>query len=125
MLPNRVPLEDSSWGLIELIETGGVQERRLPDAGVRVTAQVWPDKVQHALVLPIKGSGQGRLAGFLIVGVSPRRPLRAIIGRVDCRMVVDRRRVPIVPSGSVTPPRRIDCSLDRHRWNCSSATNAC
>ena len=27
------------------------------------------------MVLPIKGSGQGRLAGFLIVGVSPRRPL--------------------------------------------------
>jgi PAS domain S-box-containing protein len=75
VLPDRMPLDGSPWRLTELIETGCVQELRLPEAGIQITAQVWPDPVQHALVLPIKSSGQGRTAGFLIVGVSPRRPL--------------------------------------------------
>ena len=40
-----------------------------------MTAGPWPDLVQRALVMPLKGSGTQPLTGFLILGVSPRRPL--------------------------------------------------
>jgi signal transduction histidine kinase len=43
--------------------------------GIEIAAGPWPDLVQRALVLPLKGSGQQGLAAFLIVGISPRRPL--------------------------------------------------
>jgi PAS domain S-box-containing protein len=36
---------------------------------------VWPDPPQTALVLPVMQSGQDRLAGFLVAGISPRRAL--------------------------------------------------
>jgi PAS domain S-box-containing protein len=34
---------------------------------------VWPEPPQSAIVLPVMQSGQDRLAGFLVAGVSPRR----------------------------------------------------
>ena len=49
--------------------------RDLPQLGIKVPAGPWPDPVQRALVLPFKGAGATRLPGFLVVGVSPRRPL--------------------------------------------------
>ena len=36
---------------------------------------VWPEPPNTALVMPIGASGQDRAAGFLVAGVSPRRPL--------------------------------------------------
>jgi len=45
----------------------------LPQRGLRVSAGVWADHVQQALVLPLLNAGQERLVGFLIAGVSPRR----------------------------------------------------
>jgi PAS domain S-box-containing protein len=36
---------------------------------------VWPESPHTAVVLPIRASGQERLAGFLVAGISPRRPL--------------------------------------------------
>ena len=36
---------------------------------------VWPEAVHTARVMPIRASGQDRAAGFLVAGVSPRRPL--------------------------------------------------
>ena len=47
----------------------------LPALGVHMTAGPWPDPVQRALVVPLKGSGTQPLTGFLILGASPRRPL--------------------------------------------------
>jgi PAS domain S-box-containing protein len=47
----------------------------LPARGLRIAASPWPDPVQNALVLPMKSAGQERIIGFLIAGVSPRRPL--------------------------------------------------
>ena len=35
----------------------------------------WPESPHTAVALPLRASGQDRLAGFLIAGVSPRRPL--------------------------------------------------
>ena len=35
----------------------------------------WPEPAQQAVVLPMAKPGQTRLAGFVVAGVSPRRPL--------------------------------------------------
>lgn len=42
--------------------------------GLHVPAGQWPDPVLEAMTLPIKSAGQERLSGFLVAGVSPRRP---------------------------------------------------
>ncbi|HTU17007.1 MAG TPA: PAS domain S-box protein [Gemmataceae bacterium] len=39
----------------------------------RLRCGAWPDPPQSAIVLPIMHSGQDRLAGFLVAGISPRR----------------------------------------------------
>jgi signal transduction histidine kinase len=39
----------------------------------RLHCGVWPDPPQSAIVLPVMQSGQDRLAGFLVAGISPRR----------------------------------------------------
>ena len=76
LLPPELALTDSLWPLSQLLASGAVQElQHLPQAGIDIAAGPWPEPVQRALVLPLKGSGQEGLAGFLIAGVSPRRPL--------------------------------------------------
>lgn len=49
--------------------------RGVDGLGGRVAADPWPDAIQHAMVLPLKVGGQGRLAGLLIIGLNPRRPV--------------------------------------------------
>ncbi len=53
----------------------GQQVADLPARGVYIDAGPWPDLVQHGFVMPLKGSGQDKFTGFLVVGISPRRPL--------------------------------------------------
>ena len=36
---------------------------------------VWPEPPHTAMVMPIGASGQDRIVGFLVAGISPRRPL--------------------------------------------------
>ena len=43
---------------------------------MRLSGGEWPEAVRDALVLPIYAA-QDQLAGLLVVGVSPRRPLDA------------------------------------------------
>jgi PAS domain S-box-containing protein len=75
-VPPELGVTNSLWPLAELIVSESVQElHHLPQIGIHITAGPWPDLVQRGLLLPIKGSGQQGLAGFLIVGISPRRPL--------------------------------------------------
>ena len=75
-MPPELGLTNSLWPLAELIDSETVQElQHLPKIGIDIAAGPWPDLVQRGLLLPIKGSGQQGLAGFLIVGISPRRPL--------------------------------------------------
>ncbi len=38
-------------------------------------SSAWPEPVEHALVLPLSGTRQGQLAGFMVTGISPRREL--------------------------------------------------
>ena len=76
LAPADLALTNALWPLAELIHSEAAQElQRLPQLGIEIPAGHWPDLVQRGLVLPLKGSGQEGLAGFLIVGVSPRRPL--------------------------------------------------
>jgi PAS domain S-box-containing protein len=71
------PLINGSLPLFkELLDSETTQLMRdLPALGVRVAAGPWPDLVQEAMLLPLKGSGTETLAGVLMVGVSPRRSL--------------------------------------------------
>jgi PAS domain S-box-containing protein len=90
-LPAELTTTDSPWPLARLIETEAVQQLdQLPHIGIQIPAGPWPDLVQRALLLPLKGSGQQGLAGFLIVGTSPRRPLdeayRSFLGLVAGQM---------------------------------------
>jgi signal transduction histidine kinase len=77
-LPEALPLDRSCdpWPIAALIAGEATQEVcELPRLGVRVAAGPWPDLVQRALVIPLKRAGTQPVTGFLIVGVSPRRPL--------------------------------------------------
>ena len=75
-LPNSLSLGDDAWHLPLLLRTELAQE--LPDLlplGIRIPAGPWPDPVKRALLLPLQDAGREGLAGFLIAGISPRRPI--------------------------------------------------
>ncbi|MBL9149594.1 MAG: PAS domain S-box protein [Phycisphaerae bacterium] len=42
-----------------------------PDA---IVSPEWPEPIRRAVVVPMTKSGQGQLSGFLVAGISPRRP---------------------------------------------------
>ena len=66
----------SPWPIGALVESEATQlVRELPTQGIAISAGPWPDLVQDALVLPLKGSGTLPLTGFLIAGASPRHAL--------------------------------------------------
>jgi PAS domain S-box-containing protein len=64
MLPSGID-DNSPWSAPQL---------DLPQLGISIPAAPWPDLVQRAVGLPLKGSSTESLAGLLIVGISPRRP---------------------------------------------------
>jgi PAS domain S-box-containing protein len=65
--PSACPLDRvAATGRAELVE--GLEPRFGP-----LRCGVWPDPPQSAIVLPVMQSGQDRLAGFLVAGISPRR----------------------------------------------------
>ena len=76
-LPATVLVDESSWPIRQLIQSETPQEVSLPDLGIAIPAGPWPDLVKQALLMPLKGSGSDTHAGFLLVGVSPRRPFDA------------------------------------------------
>ncbi len=64
------------WPLAAVLETGRAEV--LTDLGRHfghLPAGPWPEPPHTAVALPLRKSGQDRLAGFLVAGVSPRRPL--------------------------------------------------
>jgi PAS domain S-box-containing protein len=73
--PPELELTGSPWPLSALIETQRGQELDLAALGIDFPLGAWPDRVKKALLLPLNGAGQQELAGFLLVGISPRRPL--------------------------------------------------
>ena len=75
-LPERLNLEDppDGWPLRALYEGESAQElSSLPALGVEVTLPPWPEPVDRAVLLPLKSAGK-EPAGFLVAGLSPRRP---------------------------------------------------
>lgn len=69
-------LAGDGWPLRTVRETG--QAEIVTDLGNKfgvLRGELWPEPIHTAVVLPVRKSGQDRLAGFLVVGVSPRRPL--------------------------------------------------
>ena len=63
------------WKLGELCATQLKQSiEDLSRLDFEVPGVAWPGQARRAMVLPLTGAGQERLSGFLIAGVSPRRP---------------------------------------------------
>ena len=70
--------EHHVWPLAEVARTReAVEVSNLPDRVGAFTAPLWPDLIQTALVIPLGTPGQSTPAGFLIVGLSPRRVVDA------------------------------------------------
>jgi PAS domain S-box-containing protein len=79
VMPSELAMTDSPWPLAQMMSSQSVQNlQHLPQLGIEIPAGPWPDLVQRGKVLPLRGSGQQGLVGFLIVGISPRRPLDEI-----------------------------------------------
>ncbi len=63
------------WSFDVVRHTGAALERSdLSHTVGVVRAGAWPEPVKQAVVLPVAKPGQARPTGFLVVGVSPRRP---------------------------------------------------
>src|SRR5581483_2151735 len=81
LLPAAMPVSanayDSPWPLaVALQEKRAVEVLGLMDRDIQVPGKSWPEPVRDALVVPMQAAND-QLAGLLIVGVSPRRPLDA------------------------------------------------
>ncbi|MCU0760968.1 MAG: ATP-binding protein [Steroidobacteraceae bacterium] len=77
-LPPRMALADPSTPphIRELLATGSLQHvTGLPGHGIAVPATPWPELLQQALVVPLKGSGVDGPFGFMLAGISTRRVL--------------------------------------------------
>lgn len=74
--PHKVVLnEDASpWPFSQALVSGAL-DFMLSGILTGLPGGPWPEPSQHAMVLPITHPGQTQLAGILIAGVSPRRPL--------------------------------------------------
>jgi PAS domain S-box-containing protein len=76
VLPRTLEASNTPLPFEALLRSEAVQHvAHLPQCGIEVAAGPWPDRVQDAFLLPLKGSGGDRLAGFLVAAASPRRPL--------------------------------------------------
>ncbi len=75
-LPATLDIDDPAWPVRQLMQDEANQELNgLPRMGITIPSGPWPDLVQRALLLPLKCAGSESLAGLLMVGISPRRPL--------------------------------------------------
>lgn len=78
--PQSIPLRPDAaardpWRISALCDMGqrqGIDD--LTRLDFVTAAMSWPGQAKRAVVLPLIGAGQERLVGFLIAGVSPRRP---------------------------------------------------
>ena len=69
------PASQDRWKLADLCTTQLRQSiDELSRLEFEVPAVAWPGQARRAVVLPLTGAGQERLLGFLIAGVSTRRP---------------------------------------------------
>ena len=67
--------DQTRWPLRTVMQTGQLEVvNDLPRRFGELPGSALPKSSQNAVVLPIMQSGQGRLAGFFVSGVSPLRP---------------------------------------------------
>ena len=67
---------DPGWPFQAVLHTNSAAEiMDLSERYGELPGGVWPEPSHTARVMPIGGSGQDRVTGFLVAGVSPRRPL--------------------------------------------------
>ncbi|HZU36375.1 MAG TPA: ATP-binding protein [Gemmataceae bacterium] len=65
----------NNWPLRSVMESGRAEVIQDLDASLaHLQIGVWPEPPHAAAVLPVRKSGQEQLAGFLVAGLSPRRP---------------------------------------------------
>lgn len=75
--PEVIDLQEatSPWPFSQVTETGGgVEVDGLTERLGPLKVGVWPEPPRTAMVLPLAKPGQTQPAGFLVAGVSPRRP---------------------------------------------------
>ncbi|WP_377155364.1 GAF domain-containing protein [Roseateles sp. UC29_93] len=75
--PELISLLDppDGWPLQDLAAGGAARDLPdMPALGVSLTLPPWPETLTRAVLLPLRSAGKD-LAGFLVLGVSPRRPL--------------------------------------------------
>ncbi len=75
--PGSVLLEGdpSPWPFREVAESNkAVVVCGLPESLGTLPGGAWPEPSTQALVLPMAKPGQSQLAGFIVAGISPRRP---------------------------------------------------
>ncbi|MBO0734180.1 MAG: response regulator, partial [Methylocapsa sp.] len=81
--PSQIGLEtntaaSASWPLRQVFEANSAQfVRDLSSRFGRLPGGVWPEPAETAIVVPLAAPGQPRPAGFLVAGLSPRRPIDA------------------------------------------------
>ncbi|WP_435021886.1 ATP-binding protein [Tundrisphaera sp. TA3] len=76
--PHSINLADgrSPWPFREAARTGAVIEvADLPDRFGPMPGGAWLEPAPRALILPMARPGQSQVAGFVVAGISPRRPL--------------------------------------------------
>jgi signal transduction histidine kinase len=66
---------DDPWSFNTVMQTNSAIEITDVIACCGELSGVWPEPPHTAMVMPIRASGQDRTVGFLVAGVSPRRPL--------------------------------------------------
>ncbi len=75
--PQEIALsqEHDRWNMNQVKRTGEAKlVNDLSARSVSLSAEVWEESIQAALVMPLKQSGQKQqLAGLLVLGISPRR----------------------------------------------------
>jgi PAS domain S-box-containing protein len=77
-LPDCVLADASNagpWPFASVVEARRPIDVALAAPGSQVLAGAWPERLTHAVVLPIRGGALAQPAGVLIAGVSTRRPL--------------------------------------------------
>jgi signal transduction histidine kinase len=78
VLPPVVSLTQSSgpWDFCGALASGEPTAAvDLPSQGMIISGHPWPEAIRNGFVLPLRGAGPDGCTGFLVIGVSPRRPL--------------------------------------------------
>ena len=74
--PTKAGLVDrnSPWPFQNVIKQGALIVDELSSRIEPLSVGPFPENIKQALVLPVAKPGQAQLAGFLVAGISPRRP---------------------------------------------------